>query len=251
MQVVALVRSASHGALLLHGLAGQELARRGLDGKLSESEFYRLARLGVTSYGMVMPKRFMDPERWLNQDVGRTFAQLSMKDRYHDRVSFAVFSTEYMDSLAKLLQGLKVHEVCARRGVLQRPMRGRGIDWTCSDLDPQAPHVEQLDALDALAKHQPDVVFASWIDLGYDLDQQLASKLPMIIVGESCTGSFDEGFFDNPNYTIQSPPKGFQDLPRFDCLNDATLFTHPKEARLRFEERFGTLGWEAVVWDEG
>lgn len=209
-----------------------ELIRLAHAGELTNSEFYRIAGLVMTDYGIVMQRDLwrpveIEPGRWSTPDPARTVARRSLRSRFNRLASFAVFTVEYMDSLAKLLAGKQVHEVCARTGILQAPMRARGVDWSCSDLRPKAEHVEALDAMEAVERHKPDVVFASWVTIGSDLDQRLAAKLPTVQVVESCTGTADEGFFSNERYTTSNMPEGLQDVARFDMISDRTILTVP------------------------
>ena len=86
------------------------------------------------------------------------------RDAYTAGVSWAVYTTEYIDDLAKLLKGKRVLEVGAGRGILQPIMRKRGIEWISTDENPPAgaEHVERMGAADALDNYRKmDVIFAS------------------------------------------------------------------------------------------
>jgi hypothetical protein len=92
------------------------------------------------------------------------------------QVSWAIFTTEWMDSLATLISALtpldakarprrRVLEVCAGRGLLERPMQARGFDWISTDARPvSGAAVAQSTALDAVQAHieDTDLIFWAW-----------------------------------------------------------------------------------------
>jgi hypothetical protein len=176
---------------------------------------------------------------------------------YCKAVSWAVYSTEFLDSMQRLLAGRRVLEVCAGRGVMSRVMRGRGEDWTATDLNPVTDDVEEMDAIEAVRQYKPDAIVASWIPYGSDLDVQLAEVarelgIPMVVIGEGnggCTGS--EAFWnrsresyydwqaddgeeeitnDSVDWSIEdlgSLFDWFVDVPRWDGINDYTSLVVP------------------------
>jgi len=126
------------------------------------------------------------------------------REYYTAQVSWAVFTVEWLDSMARLLKNNKVLEVCAGRGVLIDLMRKRGVAWEATETHiPVGGHPEiiQQEALEAVRGRNPDVVFASWIPYESTLDQELMllckeKQIPLILVGESpggCTGSHTFG----------------------------------------------------------
>ena len=103
-------------------------------------------------------------------------------------VAWALFTTEWVDSIVRLLHRIIVHgpageaqhasrtirvvEVAAGSGLLATAMRAKGIDWSSSDSakarDDRAHGCEQMTALETLVEIEtskapsPDVVFWSW-----------------------------------------------------------------------------------------
>jgi hypothetical protein len=203
------------------------LVEKAVAGTLTNAEFYELAELEPTVFGTSMTKRFLEYEP-TPTGVPRSMFLRMMTSKFRFHLSFAVFTVDFQDSLARLMQGLKVHEPCARRGLLQPWMASRGLDWACSDLTPRADHVEALDALEAVEKYKPDAVFVSWFDYCMDLDQQLAAKVPCVFIVEGCTGTTESGFYDNDAYEVFDTPEWFVDVPRWSCMKDRTIITVPR-----------------------
>jgi len=126
---------------------------------------------------------------------------------YQRAVSWAIFSTEWLDAIAQLLISRgrrRVLEVAAGSGVLSEPMRRRGLVWRTTDVRPsREPRAEEApeacDALTALARYgdETDVLVWSWWPRGDETDAALAEecarrRLPALFVGEApggCTGS--------------------------------------------------------------
>ena len=176
------------------------------------------------------------------------------RERYSKACSWAIYTSEWADDVAKLLRGKRVVEICAGRGILGPIMQERGLDWTCTDLCPPrgVTHVEKLDAMDAIRELQPDVVFASWIPYeSTDIDYQIATMgMPMLVVGEGwggCTGSkkfwgsysWDDDDEEKEDaiprpYKIVSvddvwrSSKEFSDVPQWDGIHDYTLLVIPE-----------------------
>lgn len=163
----------------------RSLVERGRGGLLTHAEYYR----AVASLRQL-----------------ESFSPYIVREYYTSRVSWAVYTVEWLDSMARLLRNSKVLEVCAGRGVLIDLMRKRGVDWTATESHTPAgcsPELIQQEALDAVRSFDPhhhmapDVVFVSWIPYESTLDQELMllckeREIPLIIVGESpggCTGS--------------------------------------------------------------
>ena len=127
---------------------------------------------------------------------------------YQNHVSWAIWSKDWCDELARMLRSRgkqRVLEVAAGAGILGPLMRDRGIDWHTTDSLPAqiglpaeaAP--EPMDALSALTRYggEVDAVFWSWWPARDEGDALLARhcadlRLPIVFVGEpkgGCTGS--------------------------------------------------------------
>jgi len=85
-----------------------------------------------------------------------------------------------------------------------------------------------MDAMSALRKFNPDIIFASWIPYGLSLDYELASlDIPMILISEGyggCTGSemiWDEGLADYNNVLDEIYPN-LHDVPQWYGIHDRT-----------------------------
>ncbi|MDB4278229.1 hypothetical protein N9917_01365 [Deltaproteobacteria bacterium] len=172
---------------------------------------------------------------------------------YCKAVSWSVYTTEFIDSMQRLTAGRRVLEVCAGRGTLSRVLRGRGEDWTATDLYPVTDDVEALDALEAVRTYKPEVIVVSWVPYGSNLDEQLADLakelgIPMVIIGEGnggCTGSgtfwnrgsevwYDDDYEEVENgaldwniHSLGSLFDWFTDVPRWNGINDYTSIVLP------------------------
>jgi len=162
-----------------------------------------------------------------------------MRDKYIRAVSFGVYTSGYLDSLKRLLQGQRVLEVCSGRGVLQGLMQERGINWTSTDIDPWEPGTAiKMDALRAVEVYAPDVIYASWVDLGSDLDQELAHLKPCVFLAESCTGTYESDAWWNPkDFRVIKTPDGFEDVPCWMGIRDGTVLTVPLDQESPFPNR--------------
>lgn len=161
----------------------------------------------------------------------RGMAPYIARDVYVSEVSWAIYTKEYIESLARLLKGKRVLEVCAGRGVLQPLMQARGVDWKSTDAIriPGENHVITMKADQALEYYDhAEVVFASWVPLGANWDSVLLDKLPLIIVGEvmGCTGGQD---FTEAAEKIENkfePAERFdwfKDVPQWEGIHDFTM----------------------------
>jgi hypothetical protein len=145
---------------------------------------------------------------------------------------------EWLDSLARLLRGQAVLEVCARRSFLKPLMESRGVDnWLVTGLEPQDSGVEKQDALEAALSRHYDVIFASWIDYKSLLDAELAELgKPIVLIGEGhggCTGS-SLLWEDYEVKLADSEYEWFKDVPQWMCINDHTwLVNWPKHLTSR------------------
>jgi hypothetical protein len=176
---------------------------------------------------------------------------------YCKAVSWAIYTTDFLDSIQRLLAGCRVLEVCAGRGVLSRVLRGRGEDWTATDLNPVTDDVVEMDAIEAVRQYKPDVIVASWIPYTSDLDVRLAELakelgIIMVVIGEGnggCTGTealwnrSRESYYDwraddgeeevtndSVDWNIESVSylfDWFVDVPRWDGINDYTSIVVP------------------------
>jgi len=219
----------------------QELVERGLTGNLTNSDVHRLFGGGSFSIG-----------------------SLPMRDPYTALVSWALYTTEYRASLERLLRGKRVLEVCAGRGTLAKHMRARGINWRATDEKPINGLVEKCDALAAVFIYKSDVIFASWIPYGSDLDAQIAELgIPMVLIGESlggCTGSEEfwhrgqetywdweaDGEVENDHldwniHDASSAFPWFKDVPRWGGILDYTSIVVPRGSAFLVESK-GVFG---------
>lgn len=175
---------------------------------------------------------------------GLSLQSINYRGWFRNQVGFAVITKEYLDSLARFLKErntTRVVEVCAGRGFLQAPMRQRGIDWVCTDIDPTNDTVLKMGALEAVTELKPDLIFASWISYKSELDYELACLgIPMLIVGEGCGGctgslkfwgehpwdaSEEERLEDiKTPYDTCGMPEYFQDVLNWEGIRDFTLF---------------------------
>jgi len=169
----------------------------------------------------------------------RSFESYFLRELFCRKVSWAVFTKEWMESLSRFLiaSGYRnVLEVCAGRGLLAQHMLTvcPEIIWTATDRDPvdkgPGSPVIQMDAIEAVKLYRPDVVFASWIPYESTLDRELAQLgVPCIFVGEGfggCTGS--EVFWaEQDGYRVFEMPPDFKDLPQWNGIHDYTFCTMP------------------------
>ena len=173
---------------------------------------------------------------------------------YTSRVSWALFTVEWMDGLTRVLNAMgaqRVLEVCCGLNVLAGPMVKRGVQWTATERAPpngrevSAPEV--CGALEALSRHRlgsddgPDVVFFSWWS-GEETDEDflvvaecLENGVPVIFVGEGaggCTGSsmlWTSGLPIGRMYdTARQLGVAFVDVPCWDHCSDCTWVVDPK-----------------------
>lgn len=188
-------------------------------GKLTEKQF---RDFGAAELGSLLPE--------FTPEYG---SKIHQRSRYVMKASWAVFTTEYLDSLGKLVEGKIVLDVGAGNGILYNLMRERGVVWHCIDLEKSLraqprPWVMVGDWRDAVEAVHPDVIFASWIDYTSVLDIELASSdLPLVIIGEGnsgCTGS--EQFWQDHEDCISKPPKWFRDVPEWWGIHDYTYLVH-------------------------
>jgi hypothetical protein len=114
-----------------------------------------------------------DRSKQLPPAVTREKVTTLLRYMYTGSVSWAVFSSEWMDSLAALIRHLtscdgapRVLEVCAGKGTLTAPMRARGIGWHATERKHVSAPPDGLVQSDALAAvlegPPPDLVFWSW-----------------------------------------------------------------------------------------
>lgn len=138
---------------------------------------------------------------------------------------FEIYTQEYVDKLAAFItmrfgKQARVVEACAGDGRLTKALQRRGIDVTAVDdrsrdtgewwarhhrphpsESPSTPShskgleinyprwVIKADAIEYIKEHEPDLVIASWIELGDDLDQRLVERgIPLILIAETNFG---------------------------------------------------------------
>lgn len=123
---------------------------------------------------------------------------------------FQLWNKEYVEELSveikKLVNDKLVLEVAAGDGMLSHWLREYGVNIKATDdmswhnFDrTEYPikirsEVEKLDAIEAIQKYKPNLVIASWIPYGSDLDYKILKEKVsyFIIIGEGpggCTGS--------------------------------------------------------------
>jgi hypothetical protein len=158
--------------------------------------------------------------------------------------SWAIYTQEYLDSLAEMVKGYRVVEVGAGRGLLQPLMQERGIDWLSTDRRPPVrlpgqPYVMKRGWQRALkVKWGAELVFASWWPYEDDDDVRLAQvcadrNIPLIVVGEDsygCTGS-KKFWSSEQDWKVLSMPEHFEDLPSWSGIHDYTYVALPKKAK--------------------
>lgn len=167
-----------------------------------------------------------------------------LMDLYRHYVSWAVYTKEWLDYMAKKLKGKTVLEICSGTGTLANNMRKRGINWIATDSndwrkDPEVPPMPiyiddliEIDAVEAVKTADCDVVFGSWIPYKSNIDFEvgkicMAKNIPFIIVGEGpwgCTGS--NIFWETFGHRIHGV-----DSPRFSWrdISDSTYILVPEE----------------------
>lgn len=166
----------------------------------------------------------------------------SWNSRHHVATTrgWALFTEEWADSLARLLAGKRVLEVCAGRGTVLEMMRARGLDWTATDRYPVDECVLQMRALTAVQKVPHDVVFWSWMPYSTEMDRRIALRGEhCVFVGEDaggCTGSTLLWPYGTSRrrypYTIDpatTVDPSFVDVPRWSGINDQTWVLRPTE----------------------
>lgn len=166
------------------------------------------------------------------RDKFREIAPYIARDVYVSEVSWAIYTKEYIESLARLLKGKRVLEVGAGRGVLEPLMQARGVDWKSTDAIriPGENHVITMKADQALEYYDhAEVVFASWVPLGANWDAVLLDKLPLIIVGEGAYGCTSGQDFceavEKMDNTFEPAERfdWFSDVPQWDGIHDFTM----------------------------
>ena len=214
-----------------HQFHGRELSG------LPKNELQALAigrRLAYTScIGELGYQDWVEGEKAILRSIGHTFYARS---EYVKESSWAIYTTEFMDSLGKMLKGRRVLEVAAGRGILKRHMQDRGVDWVTTDkcppprLDPyRHPHVITRSASRAIRRFPHDVLFVSWWPYDDPEDVALGEHLvktdtPMVVVTEGphgCVGS--ESFWSDERWDMHwKLPSGFSNVPQWDGIHDQT-----------------------------
>jgi len=167
--------------------------------------------------------------------IARDFAnKYWMRGVYTACVSWPLYSKEYISSVHRLASALGggkgTLEVCAGSGLLGAP------NWVTTDA------VDGLDALEACEIYgDKEVLFASWICYGSELDYKLTHKWvveqgkPFILLGEGngCTGSelfwkrADVEYRVLRSYQIRERYPWFRDVPSWDGIYDETFLVLP------------------------
>lgn len=173
----------------------------------------------------------------------------SIREAYCKYAAWAIYTREWLNSISTLLQGKRVVEVGAGRGILQPLMRERGIDWLATDRTPPArhtdweiyPYVMKRNWQRALkAKWGAEAVFMSWWPYENSDDCLIAQAcvdrgIPLIVVGEGywgCTGT-KEFWGQDQDWKVHSMPEWFQELPSWYGIHDYTYVALPKKSEPR------------------
>tara|TARA_B100001123_G_scaffold408216_1_gene501197 strand:+ start:3331 stop:4038 length:708 start_codon:yes stop_codon:yes gene_type:complete len=187
---------------------------------------------GLSCDGILGYKDWVAGEKAILKKIGHTYYARSA---YVQRASWAIYTTEFMDSLGEMLKGRRVLEVAAGRGLLQQPMRDRGVDWIATDKHPpprvQGEHsyVMKRSASRALRRIPHDVLFVSWWPYDDPEDVTLGEHLvktdtPMVAITEGtygCIGS--EAFWKDKRWGAHwKLPSGFSNVPQWDGIHDQT-----------------------------
>jgi len=137
---------------------------------------------------------------------------------FTSKVSWAVFTIEWIDGLAAFLTSLGLHgkrvlEVCAGENTLSAPMRARGFDWVATDVTLRETAVSQpleLAAFDAVKKLEPSAVFWSWWSEG---------AAPLAAAATAASSDPTAGASSTPSAAEPpSPPHGEDRLVTEHCL---------------------------------
>lgn len=168
----------------------------------------------------------------------------SIRDVYVKYAAWAIYTAEYIRSLAEMVEGRRVVEVGAGRGLLQPLMQARGIDWLATDRTPPTrlpghPYVMKRGWQRAMkAKWGAELVFTSWWPYENDDDCRIAQacvdrNIPLIVVGEGhwgCTGT--KGFWDEgADWKVHSMPEHFCDVPQWSGIHDYTYVAIPRKSK--------------------
>ncbi len=166
-----------------------------------------------------------------------------LRSVYTKYASWAIYTAEFLSSLAEMVEGRRVVEVGAGRGLLQPLMRERGIDWLSTDRTPPQrlpghPYVMKRGWQRALKpKWGAEVAFMSWWPYQDGDDCQIAARcvemgIPLIVVGEGywgCTGT-KEFWSDDQPWKIHGMPDWFSDVPQWSGIHDYTYVVIPKKS---------------------
>jgi len=185
--------------------------------------------------------RKMTSGRLTEAEFNSEYSQSYQLRRKLSKHSWIVITKEWLDSLERLTKGKHVLEVCAGSGWVTKLMnKRRGCKWTATDKVVGKNNqyemfsqkwVVEMEAMDAVSRFKPDIIFASWIPYESELDCELGDLgLPMILVGEGwggCTGS--EKFWHKHGKKIIEPNAKFDwftDIPQWYGLHDYTSLVH-------------------------
>ncbi len=134
----------------------------------------------------------------------------------HEYGIFEIFTQEYIKELSNFIEkrfgkNIKIVEVCAGDGRLTKVLKEKGfniigIDDRSRQKDEKGKTKEKQDikypdfiinqeALQYIKDIKPELIIASWIEYGSDLDIKIVETgIPLIIIGEGhggCTGTFE------------------------------------------------------------
>jgi hypothetical protein len=207
------------------------LILKGLDGTLSQRDF----------------NQFLS--EWKSVKTSATWM------KYRKEVSWTPYTTEYLDSLANLLDGNRVLHVYARNGILAAHMQKRGVQWLPiqkpQEEEPYNPKgacpVAPIPISEALRMYTPTVIFGDWLPRGKTYDYDLTVHgLPMVLITEDYGGKCGSsqlwehgadrttGVAPDVGYSIVSLESigGFTEAPNWHGNNAKTVMVLPRGSAL-------------------
>lgn len=98
-------------------------------------------------------------------DVYAGRGYLGRRQNFVQVLTWAIPTPGAVEEIARFIGNRRTLEVCAGTGVWAALLRQHGVQITATDLNPPASTffpVEALDAVEAVKKHQPDVLFLCW-----------------------------------------------------------------------------------------
>jgi hypothetical protein len=124
---------------------------------------------------------------------------------------FLLLSRQLVTSLAGVLRSLghgKVLEVCAGRGELAEALGLEGVPIVATDTQPdRGSHVIRADAAEALRRHRPALVLASFVPIDSGVDERVMrfpSVRHYVVLGARIGGLFGSAaLWQSPGWTAE------------------------------------------------